>query len=621
MLLENHTSTVFSSLSSLSSALYLYSSSPKQGMEALEKAVSSLRQHTEREFHSPFLLARLELMQEAAVSSVRLGAVYDADLYQAFFAAADALEQVFYASSLEGDYAEQTQFLLDRQRTCWQVLEASLGRRAYSPVCHYYTEFKESSRFPLNKMLQSLAQIGEVTYRLDSVLSQGELNGIIELKTPQPMAWLQSQHAYLTLTWRQCDEVDARKRNPVQQLAFPVATYSSLFLSKHLPRQEHYYVLDALATWIHSNDYQVFAECFSQVHFVGHIEQASRRVPFRGLAHPISLKSSTLSASPIRISGAFWVCCQDEQSDPSFMLSQDKHNELVYLGGDHLSSNVYVVESQNRVFVFDQEDCQGVYPFNATALYQADEHENQWCYICQEGRVAKVVFADMTLDGMGDQSAALEGNEQVVLIVQGGKLYAVIGSKVTISEAVCGHCDCIGPLAKNIWLTAYGDIFLEPWLMQNTLFINHIVPKKNNAINMEKIGYYQLNVSGVAIWLEASLVQAILPYKTCKRVGNILIYGIQYFQRFIRGIDEQTAAFSIVIKALGGFVIDTETCVWHENISAELGEENASFIVQKETDYVVTLCNNENNKDYILNTRNVADFVASVWPTLSLPKE
>ncbi|SBS26418.1 hypothetical protein MSP8887_00403 [Marinomonas spartinae] len=619
MLLENHTPTVFSSLSSLSSALYLYSSSPKQGMIELGKAISLLRQQAKQDVNSLSFLARLELMQEAVESSIRLGAVYDADLYQAFFEASDALEQVIYASSLEGDYSEQALFLLDRQRTCWQVLEASLGRRAYSPVCHYYTEFKESSRFPLSKILQSLSQIGEVAFHLDSASSEEELNGIINLKTPQPMAWLQSQYTHLT--WRLGVEEESKKTNSVQQITFPAATYSSLFLSSYLPRQEHYYVLDTLAAWIHYNVYQAFAECFSPVNFVGQIEQASRRVPFTDLVHPISFDSPTLSALPIRISGAFWSYFQGEKNDSSSMLSQDKCNALIYLGRDHLSSNVYVVESKHHVFVLDQGDCQGVYPFDPLALYQVDGHENKWCYSYQEGRIAQVVFAATTLDEMSEKSAVLEGGKQVVLISQGGKLYAVVCSKVTVSEAVCGYCDCIGQLAKNIWLTSYGDVFLEPWLMENVSFVNYVAPKRNDIKEATKNGYYQLTVSGVSIWLEASLVQAILPYDVCKKVGEVLVYGIQYFQRFIRGIGDKTVAFSIVIKGLGGFVIDAQTCVWHEKVSIEPCEDIASFIVQKETDFVVTLCSNENNKDYILNTRNVDDFVAFVWPALSLPKE
>lgn len=632
MLVNDQTSTVYSSLGSLSLALHQYIISPEEGLLSLKDTIPSLRNQAKVLLDDTSFFSRLDLLEQALHLAIESGCVYDPEFHQALFEVADAFEQVLFASSLGGDYVTQTLFLLDRQRDCWQVLETTLSHPSFQPVFLYCGYLTLPSSKTLEDILSALSQIGEVSFHLQqkakiSAPPHRSADGRIELKTAQPLAWLQAQYPYVD--WQVLHREPSYQ--PGDSLGGLASTaFSSMFLSKALPKKPHYELLDGLGQWIRGKQYRAFAECFSPDGFLGRIEMASKRVPVSEGFQDIAIENVSLSAVPIRISGAFFACFQGSSSAGLRLCDQSNgvssvSEPPIYLGRDVLSSALYIIEVETGTYAFDQSDCLGCYSLDRDAFFQTDlEGSDWWCSVGGD-KVAMLVpwSLPITEKASSFDPGCLSLHNQALIVSQGGSLYALLYADLTVSEGVCGYSTSSTPIVKNLWFTIYDETFKEPWLyvpesVQDTCLPKIIVESEEKR----RTGFYLVSMGDVSFWIEAMLILDILPFDSNKRAGQFVVYGVQYFHRFIYGMNMGKKQFSLLVDDAGGFVLEVGECVWRCDVALNALETLNAFETLecvRDVDGNIGL-RQDNKKDIIINKENIARFVAYFWPTASLLK-
>jgi len=610
------------SVSQAEIALHDYVCSPQRGLEKLCIALLGLQRVASLSAFQHAYHDRLSSFLAIVDGLLASGSPYSGRYHTAFLSATDALFQFALGSQFGSDRSQQLDHLLCAERPCWAVIGAFYDEKVLSPT---YVNYKARLSVPpassdpisVDMYLEALSSSGRVSFQLDT-LKGAVLEGQFLLTSVQPLSWLQAR--FPKLQWQIVSNHEEASLKELCKLSF-----LPLFQNVSMLRDSRYRLLGLFDDCFKSLFYQRFGALFPSDLSV--VDQQDRLVPMSHNVIPFE-PDVGVAYFPVRHGGAVYVGSQILQAEGQTL------SYLECLGGDFLPYFLYEVDTSYGRFVFDKAECFGTYAVSGKDFFLLDN--DLWFSV--EGIRAQTLLSMPLFSLRGEAYCPLlESVEQVLLVKQEGRYFALPYYTINEIEGVCSRMQAPRSWVKNVWLNQQSTPLLEPWLLNvDKLPQMHDQQEENKLISPAKNGYYFGKVCGRMFWIEAELVLALLPYQSpftvaCFHDNNLsvisfIIYNGRCFDKVVLDVSHnellgtlsEKYEFSVILERSGeSIVLPFAVCDWCTSLP--VGEYVREFSLPSqlmchddETSYFASL-----QDGVVVDKKNYLSFVAGFWPSSS----
>lgn len=616
--LDNGVTNLSLPIAQMESALHEYAYSPAKGMAQLHQSLVSVKYISESFLSSPLCHQRILDLLSAVDMLLAQGAPYYKKYHLAFLSATDAITQVIIARQIDAERATQLEALLSAERFCWQVVLSFAEQSSDGPSYTYFEARlgeNTNSTISIDAYLERLSTMGRVSFQVDSI-KNSVIAGCFSLESVQSLIWLQEKLP--ELHWK---VLSKSNKEPLRELCELV--FLPLFQHTSMPRDLRYRLLDRFNYHFKGLFYKQFSEYFSVDAPL--LNSANRLVPLAEHLAPIEVDEGCHYLS-VRHGGSIYTAS----------LKDTEFSYLSCLGRDCLSYILYQVETNCGVFVFDREECLGTFLVDEGDIFRAEE---RW-FLAMDNSLEAEVLLEMPLFPKGDVFCLFPSAIDKVLVVQqGGRYFAVPYFCIREIEAVASKMPSPRLWVKNIWLSPFSELLIEPWLLNAERLprISNRRESKREALPT-KNGYYSGSVCGRMFWIEASLVLALLPYQTPRTIisrveeglesAALLVHDGCCYDRVISELPSNYRlnfstddfAFTAILDWMGeSIVLSLSSCDWSAVLpEAEYIQDFVAFDNVRNSHNEISTVSYTDCSEVLINKKNFMSFVAGVWPSLLL---
>lgn len=612
-----------STVSHLEVALHEYAVSPQSGLKKLQDCLVSFQSHVNSitSLHDVFY-KRLSSILSSVEHLLDSGSPYFKYYHIALLSACDALFQIVFANQVSLDRVQQLYSLLSVERSCWNILLSTKNDIIHSPTYVGYEAQVTSDAFfqdqTIDSCLKVLSTAGRVSFHLGSM--QGKfMSGRYKLLSAQSIEWLQSR--FPNFDWSVVSTNEDKSLKELCELSF-----LPLFQNSTMMRDSRYRLLNLFERQFKVLFYQKFGALFRSDSSI--VDQNDRLVPI-GEDVGLFKNDDLLSYFPVRHGGFFYAAPKIENNETLDFSCFRR------LGRDFLSYFLYEVSTGFGQFVFDLQECIGVYDVSEKNISIVGD--TAWFTL--ENGVEVSIVLDLPLTTLKEGAFCVFPMQMtdVLVINQAESFFAIPFWTLRKIEAVSSQMASPSSLVKNIWLSKANEALVEPWLLGVGNVPNvgsHTI--KNACTPFSKNGYYRGVINGRSFWIDAELVSLVLPYKApfsfvCFNNDfqnrSIFVHEGRCFDNITLGITgseyldsaENDCAFSAILDWMGvAAVLCFESCGWCDAlpdghdiqeldcVSIDVSHENKKSRFSSLSDSV------------LISKRNYLSFVAGSLPPSSI---
>ncbi|WP_115897939.1 hypothetical protein [Marinomonas pollencensis] len=612
-----------SAIQTLAEALDRYPIAPELGLLNVKQALFTLSQVFSDNHTPPCVQQRTQGAILSLDHIIRTQPIYDPLLFVALHEMLDGFEQYVLAYGLGEAYLHIALPRFEQTGFCWRLLEQKKEQAVKRPIHAYEAHLNAVTASAMIPQMSQLAGLGEVSFHLN-MESQPSQKGYFKLLTVQPFDWLQK--SFPMFSWRH-----SRCRNLEYEMVWLASSYALAFLSAQLPRGERQRLLDSMSEWIRVEHYRAFSMLFTRLHQEVVIEQGDSLVPGALQSAKTTLIAGQL-ARPERIAGCYFKALLPHASltqTSSPLLASATQYTL--LGRDVLSSWLCVIDLGRQRLAFAQSDFMGCFSLQNMQLQSLGS--NRWmchfdCGLSAELEIDSELFS--VLDGRLESHSG-EGFELFVT-QQCSRNIAIAIKGVVQLEGICAFSLRPSGSTKNIWLTAQGECFVEPWLTGSRTpapILTELQSLPTRVNDVKRTGYYQLMFTGGVLWVAANLVADLISIasgasfylfsreqKVCERG---LLHGMEYYSQIVSLDVGQEGRFALLLAGHRCAFLSSSVA-WCDKLPDQLSvtKINQLNLVKHEHAVWQLASRAHHEHDFVINTDNISNFIHYLWPQHSV---